>query len=57
MRITEAERMLIGGELVESVSGNWSVSVNLATEGPIGRVPEASAEDASRNFAAKLAQC
>lgn len=29
-RVTEAERMLIGGELVESLGGKWAVSVNPA---------------------------
>ena len=47
-RICEAERMLIGGELVESVGGWWDVSVNPATEEPIGRVPAGTAEDIER---------
>lgn len=47
-RVTEAERMLIGGELVEAASGGWSVSLNPATEEPIGRVPAGGAEDVER---------
>ncbi len=47
-RITDAERMLIGGELVESVGGGWSTSINPATEEPIGRVPAGTAEDVER---------
>ncbi|WEX10883.1 aldehyde dehydrogenase family protein [Chelativorans sp. AA-79] len=47
-RITQSERMLIGGELVESSSGEWSISVNPANEAPIGRVPAATAEDVER---------
>ena len=38
-------RMLIGGELVESRTGNWLESVNPATEEIIGRVPAAGPED------------
>lgn len=38
-------RMLIGGQMVESVSGNWMESVNPATEEVIGRVPMAGPED------------
>jgi aldehyde dehydrogenase (NAD+)/betaine-aldehyde dehydrogenase len=44
--------MLIGGELVESSGGEWLVSVNPATEEPIGRVPLATAEDVERAIAA-----
>lgn len=47
-RICEAERMLIGGELVESVTGEWTTSINPATEEPIGRVPAGSSEDVDR---------
>ncbi|HDZ46318.1 hypothetical protein LCGC14_0086180 [marine sediment metagenome] len=47
-RVCEAERMLIGGELVESVTGEWSTSINPATEEPIGRVPAGSLEDVDR---------
>lgn len=47
-RICEAERMLIGGELVESVTGEWITSINPATEEPIGRVPAGSSEDVDR---------
>jgi acyl-CoA reductase-like NAD-dependent aldehyde dehydrogenase len=41
-------RMLIGGELVESESGEWLESVNPANEEPIGRVPAANAADVNR---------
>jgi len=51
-RVTEAERMLIGGELVESLGGEWSVSVNPATEEPIGRVPVGTKADVDRAFTA-----
>lgn len=44
--------MLIGGELVESSGGEWLVSVNPATEEPIGRVPLATAENVERAVAA-----
>ncbi|MEQ5856876.1 aldehyde dehydrogenase family protein [Halomonas sp. YLB-10] len=44
-RVCESERMLIDGELVESVSGQWLMSVDPATEEPIGRVPAATSED------------
>ncbi|MFS8174740.1 aldehyde dehydrogenase family protein [Vreelandella titanicae] len=47
-RICEAERMLIGGELVESVTGEWITSINPAMEEPIGRVPAGSSEDVDR---------
>lgn len=46
--VTQAERMLIGGELVESVDGGWIDSVNPADETVIGRVPRATAADAAR---------
>lgn len=46
--ITNCERMLIGGELVESSDGAWSTSVNPATEDPIGRVPAATPQDVER---------
>jgi acyl-CoA reductase-like NAD-dependent aldehyde dehydrogenase len=41
-------RMLIGGELVESASGNWIDSINPATEEPLGAVPNGSADDVDR---------
>lgn len=50
--ITNAERMLIGGELVESVSGAWDVSINPANEEPIGRTPAANKDDVDRAVAA-----
>lgn len=45
-------RMLIGGELVESLSGNWIESINPATEDYIGKVPRASARDVELAVAA-----
>ena len=50
--VCAAERMLIGGKLVESEGGKWSVSISPATEEPIGRVPEATVEDVNRAVAA-----
>jgi len=38
-------RMLIGGELVESKSGQWLESINPADETALGRVPMGSAAD------------
>lgn len=46
--------MLIGGELVESVSGGWIESINPATEEVIGYVPAGTADDIDR--AAKAAK-
>lgn len=46
--------MLIGGELVESVSGSWIESINPATEEVIGYVPAGTADDIDR--AAKAAK-
>ena len=40
--------MLIGGELVESESGEWLTSLNPATEEAIGRVPAASKKDVDK---------
>ncbi|HET6491812.1 MAG TPA: aldehyde dehydrogenase family protein, partial [Burkholderiales bacterium] len=40
--------MLIGGELVASESNGWDVSVNPATEEPIGRAPAGTARDVDR---------
>jgi acyl-CoA reductase-like NAD-dependent aldehyde dehydrogenase len=48
----EAERMLIGGELVASESNNWDDSINPATEEKIGRSPAATAGDVNRAVAA-----
>jgi betaine-aldehyde dehydrogenase len=45
-------RMLIGGEMVESESGEWLDSVNPANEEYIGRIPAASAKDVNRAVAA-----
>jgi aldehyde dehydrogenase (NAD+)/betaine-aldehyde dehydrogenase len=50
--ITKADRMLIGGELVHSVSGEFDLSINPATEETIGRVPRGNAEDVDRAVAA-----
>ena len=47
-RITEAELMLIGGELVESAGGGWMESVSPVNEEVIGRVPAGTAEDVER---------
>jgi betaine-aldehyde dehydrogenase len=38
-------RMLIGGELVESLGGRWLESINPADESPLGRVPLGGADD------------
>ncbi|WP_029008220.1 aldehyde dehydrogenase family protein [Azospirillum halopraeferens] len=51
-RVTDAERMLIGGELVESLGGEWTVSLNPATGEPIGRAPAGTAADVERAVAA-----
>src|ERR1039458_2092308 len=45
---TEACRMLIGGNLVESESGGWDESLNPATEEVIGRAPAATAGDVAK---------
>ena len=42
------DRMLIGGELCASESGEWDESINPATEEVIGRSPSATAKDVSR---------
>jgi len=52
VRVCEAEKMLIGGELVESVSGEWDSSVSPVTEEVIGRVPAGNAQDVERAVAA-----
>jgi acyl-CoA reductase-like NAD-dependent aldehyde dehydrogenase len=46
--ITEADRMLIGGELVESESRSWDESINPATEEVIGRAPAADRRDVDK---------
>lgn len=51
-RITEAELMLIGGELVASSSGDWDVSLNPASEEPIGRTPAGNRQDVDKAFRA-----
>ena len=50
--ITEARRMLIGGELVESESGAWDESINPATEEVIGQAPAADRRDVDKAVAA-----
>jgi len=45
-------KMLIGGELVESKSGQWLESINPADETALGRVPMGSAEDMADAVAA-----
>jgi aldehyde dehydrogenase (NAD+)/betaine-aldehyde dehydrogenase len=49
--ITKSNRMLIGGELVESVSGAWDESINPADESAIGRVPAGTKADVDRAVA------
>lgn len=51
-RVTQAEHMLIGGELTESASGEWDISLNPANEEPIGRVPRGGKADVERAFLA-----
>lgn len=51
-RVTQAERMLIGGELVAGESGEWTTSINPANEEPIGRTPVATRGDVDRAVAA-----
>lgn len=46
--VTKADRMLIGGELVESASGAWDESINPANELAIGRVPAGTKADVDR---------
>lgn len=43
--VTTADRMLIGGELVHSVSREFDYSINPATEETIGRCPRGTAAD------------
>ena len=40
--------MLIGGELVESVSGRLITSVDPVDESPVGEVPDGTADDVDR---------
>ncbi|MCB1387779.1 MAG: aldehyde dehydrogenase family protein [Rhodobacteraceae bacterium] len=47
-RVTDAERMLIGGELVDGESGEWMTSISPVTEEPIGRTPVATKRDVGR---------
>jgi len=46
--VTKAQRMLIGGELVESASGAWDESINPTTEEVIGRAPAANHRDVDK---------
>ena len=46
--VTRASRMLIGGELVESESGEWLESVDPSTEEPIGRAPSGDERDVAK---------
>jgi acyl-CoA reductase-like NAD-dependent aldehyde dehydrogenase len=50
--VTKADRMLIGGELVASESGEWDESINPANEEVIGRSPAGVAGDVERAVAA-----
>ncbi|SMH32790.1 aldehyde dehydrogenase family protein [Mesorhizobium australicum] len=43
--VTQADRMLIGGELVHASDGAFDESINPATEEVIGRVPRATVAD------------
>lgn len=43
-----ADRMLIGGQLVHSTSGEFDISIDPATEEPLGRSPRGTREDVSR---------
>jgi acyl-CoA reductase-like NAD-dependent aldehyde dehydrogenase len=52
--VTNSDRMLIGGELVASTSGEWEETLNPATELPIGRVPAGTKEDVDRAVKAAL---
>ncbi|MGN8118410.1 aldehyde dehydrogenase family protein [Labrys sp. 22185] len=46
--VTQADRMLIGGELVHASNGAFDLSIDPATEEVIGRVPRATVEDVDR---------
>lgn len=46
--VTTSDRMLIGGELVHSSSGEFDESINPATEEVIGRSPRGTKEDVAR---------
>jgi betaine-aldehyde dehydrogenase len=50
--LVNVRRMLIGGELVESESGEWLESINPANEETIGKVPLGAAADVNRAVAA-----
>lgn len=54
-RVTESERMLIGGELVAGETGEWATSISPVTEEPIGRTPVATRGDVNRAVAAAQA--
>lgn len=55
MNTPERRLMLIGGELVESTSGQWMTSVNPVDERIVGEVPEGTAEDVERAATAAAA--
>ncbi|WP_231634822.1 aldehyde dehydrogenase family protein [Novosphingobium sp. KN65.2] len=50
--MTQATRMLIGGELVESESGEWIEAINPATEEAIGKFPAGNERDVAKAVAA-----
>jgi len=49
--VTKSDRMLIGGELVHSSSGEFDQSINPANEEVIGRSPRGTKEDVARAIA------
>lgn len=51
-RVTDAEKMLIGGALVAGEADEWAISINPATEEPIGRTPVATRGDVNRAVSA-----
>jgi betaine-aldehyde dehydrogenase len=48
--VTEASRMLIGGQFVESESGEWLDAIDRSTEEPIKHVPAGDERDIARGF-------
>lgn len=52
--VTKSDRMLIGGELVGSASGEWEETINPANEQAVGRVPAGNAQDVDRAVQAAL---
>jgi acyl-CoA reductase-like NAD-dependent aldehyde dehydrogenase len=53
--VTKSDRMLIGGELVHSSSGEFDQSINPANEEVIGRSPRGTKEDVARAVASAQA--